>query len=53
MLIQVRRGTATSSVELETLDELFSFIERNGGKAKIYKGSWTVTMPDEWIIEVS
>jgi hypothetical protein len=48
MLIQVRKGTTTSSIEIETLDDLFTFIERNGCKAKIYKGSWTTKMSDEW-----
>lgn len=53
MLIQVRKGTTTSSIEIETLDDLFSFIEKNGGKAKIYKGSWTVMLPKEWLIDLT
>ena len=53
MLIQVRKGTTTSSTEIETLDDLFSFIEENGGKAKIYKGTWTYGMPEEWLIDLT
>ena len=51
MIIQVRRGTTTTSVEIETLDDLFSLIKKNGGKAKIYKESWTLMMPKDWMIE--
>ena len=53
LLIQVRKGTTTSSIEIETLDDLFAFIEKNGGKAKIYKGSWTLILPEEWLIDIT
>lgn len=52
MLIQVKKGKDWSSVELETIEDLLEFIQKNGGEARIYKGTWTVSMPEEWLIDL-